>query len=230
MTNLHVLTAVLVLAIALTAWMVGAFDDAPASSPVPIATAGGAGVVEKDERVWPRVIRVETAAAPASVEPLIVSSYTPAVESPELLGEPRLAADRSRDELRRRLDEMTGRIDDIDRAVRDLQARHAADAEAIKCEIDALNYRLALLEKQVTSSKRIELATLNLINEYDIEVTILVNSERHLLAPGKTETVRIPAGEYTFQVLPWQTEPQARTIQIGEERPIRLYRRPAESK
>jgi len=57
------------------------------------------------------------------------------------------------------------------------------------------------------------------------DVTIHVNGTPYLLAPGNARTFTIPAGAYTFQILPWQTEPQSRTIAAHEDRPLRVYLR-----
>jgi len=247
MTNLRLCLILLVFAGIMTAWSSGALDG---QSPTPTAVnpIGGLPTTAPSDRsiVSDRLAAVPTPSiAVNAIEPLVaISRYSPVTEPTiELLARPRLIAELAQkpapgsdQAMVERIDSVVQRLEALESTIRNLNQRHQADLDQIHRSLADLSNRLDRVESlmkphatmappAVAPSPPMPTATLHLANDFDIDVTIVVNAINHPLAPGKAKSITIPAGEYMFQVLPWHTTPQPRTIEPGEERPLRVFRR-----
>jgi hypothetical protein len=64
-----------------------------------------------------------------------------------------------------------------------------------------------------------------LVNEYSVEVSLLLNGRAHRLTPGETRTVEVPSGDYTYELLQASTPSQPVTSKIkdGETITLRIH-------
>jgi hypothetical protein len=123
--------------------------------------------------------------------------------------------------------------DDLKEAVKRLEASN----KLLVAEIEKLNATIKSLEGSVnqlkvaaapdTTSKRettdAKSAFVNLRNDYSEQMSIIVNDRVYRLAPGQSRQVAVTPGKFTYQVLQLQRTPQERTIEPGEQKPIRIY-------
>lgn len=186
--------------------------------------------------------------------PLLSAKTQDAFRSPEIIPPQQLAASPTaaenmaakfeaiERERRERFATLDHRWQTFEKSWQEWQKQHAAAELVTQWELDKLQARVRQLEsaekpivEPIPAPRTVELpapvqeptvpmARLQLSNEYGEEATININGTPYRLAPGNTRTVTIPAGAYSFQVLPWQKTPQERTIAAGEERPIRLQK------
>ena len=247
MTNLRLCLMLLVFAGVMTAWSSGALDG---QTPTPTAvkpTGGSPPTSPSDRSIFSDgLAAVPTQAIAANaIEPLVaISRYSPVTEPTiELLARPRLIAELAQKPAPaaspatvERIDSVVQRLEALESTVRNLNQRHQTDFDQMQRSLADLSSRLDRVEHLVklhgamappalAPSPPMPTATLHLANYFDADVTIVANTINHPLAPGKAKSIMIPAGEYTFQVLPWHTTPQPRTIEPGEERPLRVFRR-----
>ena len=226
----------------MTAWTSGALDG---QSPEPVIasnTQGPSPVLPPDHSTasnQPFVLPPIDVQATESVEPLVATSRCtpepgPTVEHLPLprpsavpISIPAPAPDLA---TVQRIDSIIQRLDSLEITIRELHEQQQADRNKLQQQLTQLATRLDQVEHFIklqatpTAIPPALTATLHLANDFDTDVTIIVNTTRYPLAPGKAKSIAIPAGGYTFRVLPWHTTPQPRTIAAGEERPIRVFR------
>lgn len=92
--------------------------------------------------------------------------------------------------------------------------------EQLQRDVDALRGpRVAKTIDPVASGR------IRLVNTYFTPMTIIVNDRSVRLAPGATETIDIPAGEFSFEVLGVQPRLYGRTVAANETYTITVYPR-----
>jgi outer membrane murein-binding lipoprotein Lpp len=125
--------------------------------------------------------------------------------------------------------DMNKSVDKIATAVRQLQD----DVETLKLRVKQLEDEVKVLRQLAntpsSTSKRESFDTtarmgrVRLSNEYLEEMSVVVNGVSYRLLPGQTRTIQVPPGIFTYQVLQLQRAIQERTIEPGEEKPIRIF-------
>jgi len=123
-------------------------------------------------------------------------------------------------ELKKQLDETKRKLEDADKEIKRLSALlegkrdetgklTPTDPGAVE-EIRRLRLRVDALEAQVNAMKTstslrpanaLGTGTVRVVNDYPVEVSIMVNEKSYRIAPGMTLSVEIPAGEFTYQLL-----------------------------
>ncbi|HJZ56845.1 MAG TPA: hypothetical protein VKE74_17890 [Gemmataceae bacterium] len=92
-----------------------------------------------------------------------------------------------RDETNRPIPTDPGAVEEIRR----LKAR----VEALEAQVNAMKTSTSL--RPTTDGK----GTVRVVNEYPVEVSIVVNDKSYRVAPGTTLNIEVPAGEFTYQLL-----------------------------
>jgi len=65
-------------------------------------------------------------------------------------------------------------------------------------------------------------ATVRLVNEYQTEVSLIVNGVSYRLLPGEVRSLSIPAGSYSYELLAPGSRAQTSTIKDGETVTLRI--------
>ena len=125
--------------------------------------------------------------------------------------------------------DMNRSVDKIATAVRQLQD----DVETLKLRVKQLEDEVKILRQLAntpsSTSKResfdtaAKMGRVRLTNEYLEEMSVVVNGLSYRLLPGQTRTIQVPPGIFTYQVLQLQRTIQERSIEPGEEKPIRIF-------
>jgi prefoldin subunit 5 len=139
-------------------------------------------------------------------------------------------------------------VDKLDQAAKDLKdAKDAKDdlrtkVNAIDSKIDIIDKDIQELKKDIREIKRrigtegstslrpdtesaIARGTgrVRFINEFNEEMSVVVNGRSFRLYPGQERLVPVTAGSYTYQVLQLQRFPQERRIAADETKTVRIY-------
>ncbi|OWK43324.1 hypothetical protein FRUB_02923 [Fimbriiglobus ruber] len=65
-------------------------------------------------------------------------------------------------------------------------------------------------------------STVRLVNDYQVEISLIVNGKSHQLNPGETKAVEVPAGEYTYELLAAGGQAVTSKIKAGETVTLRI--------
>jgi len=200
----------------MTAWTSGALDG---QSPEAVSVRNAHGpspVPPPDHPVaanQPKVLLPLEAPAADVVEPLVATSrYTPEPEpAAELLPSPRpmavpISIPAPAPDLAtvQRIDTIIQRLDSLEIAIRELHEQQQADRNKLQQQLTQLAARLDQVEHVIklhatpAAIPPALTATLHLANDFDTDVTIIVNTTSYPLAPGKAKSITVPAGEYNF--------------------------------
>lgn len=148
--------------------------------------------------------------------------------------------------LRSTLDGLKTRVDQKDVADK---LREVGDRMTL--QIEEVNKRMLKMQKdiddmkfdskssKISSSNRIDLtnpmqttpqvmptgrtASVRFKNDYIEEVTLVLNGSSYRLTPGNDVTFKIPAGKYSYRVLPLQDLIQNRSIEENETKQVRIH-------
>ena len=137
-----------------------------------------------------------------------------------------------------KLEAAVKKLQDVERSLTDYKSANAAAIRQIQDDIDGLKIRIRQIEDDVrvlrqssgtqgSISRReaydLGMGRVRLSNEYLEEMSVVLNGATYRLLPGQTRTIQVPAGLFTYQVLNLQPTLQQRTIEPGEEKPIRIF-------
>jgi hypothetical protein len=75
--------------------------------------------------------------------------------------------------------------------------RLKARVETLEAQVSAMKTSTSLRPPTAVTGK----GTVRVVNDYPIEVSIVINERSYRVAPGTTLNVDIPAGEFTYQLL-----------------------------
>src|SRR5262249_46192965 len=122
-------------------------------------------------------------------------------------------------QLKKDLDEANRKLADAEKEIKRLSALLEGkrdetgkliptDPGAVE-EIKRIKTRVEAVEAQVNAMKTSTSlrpptdgrGTVRVVNEYPVEVSIVINEKSYRVAPGATLSVEIPAGEFTYQLL-----------------------------
>ena len=104
----------------------------------------------------------------------------------------------------------------------------------LKEKVQTLENKIAAMEKQLEAMKGTTAlrpggggavaarGIVRVVNEYPIEVSIVVNDSSYRVVPGKTRDVEIPAGDFTYQLLQNGAAPTKSTIKDKEVVTLRI--------
>lgn len=144
-------------------------------------------------------------------------------------------------------DDLRKAVEKLEKATKDLQeAKDALRAEGSREKLTAIESRLALIDKDIqeiqkdmrdlkrrledntSTSRRFDTDStrdgqVRLINQFNEEMSVLLNNRVYRLTPGQERLISVPSGRFTYQVLQLQRNEQARTILGGETKTIRIF-------
>jgi hypothetical protein len=130
-------------------------------------------------------------------------------------------------ELKKQVDESNKKLADIQKDLKSLtellNGRRDKDgfpietSPGIVSELKKLTDRLAAVESELNKVKgttalrpgttpttpdpRAGKGTVRIVNEYPVQISIVVNGTSYRIAPTKTQDIEVPAGEFTYQLL-----------------------------
>lgn len=61
-----------------------------------------------------------------------------------------------------------------------------------------------------------------LVNDYPVEVSIVLNGKSHRMTPGEVKTVEVPVGSYTYELLTAGAQPTTSTVRDAETVTLRI--------
>ena len=61
-----------------------------------------------------------------------------------------------------------------------------------------------------------------LVNDYPVEVSIVLNGKSHRMTPGEVKTVEVPVGSYTYELLTAGSQPTTSTVRDAETVTLRI--------
>jgi hypothetical protein len=98
------------------------------------------------------------------------------------------------------------------------------DVKAMKDKIAALEKELAALKTQTALKPPIQpeakKGIVRVVNEYPVEITMLINEKTYRVAAGSKLEVEVPAGEFTYQLLQ-SGQPATKSV-IKDKEPVTL--------
>lgn len=121
------------------------------------------------------------------------------------------------DELRTRSSTIDSKIDLIDKDIQDIKK----DIRDIKRKLDG-NTSTSLRPDFDSATIRGQ-GRVRFINEFNEEMSVVVNGRSYRLLPGQERLIAVPPGDYTYQVLQIQRFAQQRTISPDETKTVRIY-------
>jgi hypothetical protein len=102
-------------------------------------------------------------------------------------------------------------------------------------ELKRLKDKLAKLDEEVTKMKsqtslrpvtpadpRAGKGTVRIVNEYPVQISIVVNGTSYRVAPTRTQDIEVPAGEFTYQLLEAGAAPTKSVIKEKETVTLRI--------
>jgi|GEM_PF-3735894 len=144
--------------------------------------------------------------------------------------------------IRSTMESLKSRIEQKDVAdkLREVGDRMASQMEEVnkkmlKMQKDLDDMKFDSKSSKISSSNRIDLTTppqvmptgrtasVRFKNDYIEEVTLVLNGSSYRLTPGNDVTFRIPAGKYSYRVLPLQDLVQNRSIEENETKQVRIH-------
>jgi hypothetical protein len=141
-------------------------------------------------------------------------------------------------------------VEKLDKAAKDLtDAKDALKNDDLRGKVTTIDAKLELLDKDIQDIKKdvreirrrmadgpttalrpdFDSATVRgrgrvrFINEFNEQMSVVVNGKAFWLLPGEERLVPVPAGDFTFQVLQLQRFPQERRIAADETKTVRIY-------
>jgi hypothetical protein len=121
------------------------------------------------------------------------------------------------DELRGKAITIDTKIDLIDKDIQDIKK----DIREIKRKLNdtsSTSLRPSTLGENERGNGRVRF-----INEFNEEMSVMLNGRSYRLLPGQERLLSVPPGEFTYQVLQLQRFPQDRRISADETKTIRIY-------
>jgi hypothetical protein len=167
------------------------------------AFLGGAMLAVEKSNVPPAV--PPSAVGPMTAVPLKVDD-----KDVEKLKTDLAAANRKIEDLEKQVKRLesllTGRKDDMGFLVNPKEPGTVEDVKALKDkiaamqrEIDSLKPQTALRPAVVPEAK--PRGVVKIVNEYPVEISMVVNDKSYRIAPGTKLDVEVPAGDFTYQLL-----------------------------
>ena len=122
------------------------------------------------------------------------------------------------DELRSRTSTIDSKIDLIDKDIQDIKK----DIREIKRKLDNGGSSTSMRPDFDSATIRGQ-GRVRFINEFNEEMSVVVNGRSYRLLPGQERLIAVPPGDYTYQVLQIQRFAQQRTISPDETKTVRIY-------
>jgi cell division protein ZapA (FtsZ GTPase activity inhibitor) len=141
-------------------------------------------------------------------------------------------------------------VQKLDQAAKDLkEAKDAIKNDDLRGKVTTLDAKLELLDKDIQEIKKdvreirrrmgdgtstalrpdFDASTtrgrgrVRFINEFNEQMSVVVNGKAFWLLPGEERLVPVPPGDFTYQVLQLQRFPQERRIAADETKTVRIY-------
>jgi hypothetical protein len=144
-------------------------------------------------------------------------------------------------------------VEKLEKATKDLQdAKDALKVDELRTKAITIDTKLDLIDKDIqdikkdireikrkmndTTSTSLRPDTdgttthgqgrVRFINEFNEEMSVVLNGRSFRLAPGQERMLSVPPGDFTYQVLQLQRFPQDRRIVADETKTIRIFKLP----
>lgn len=120
------------------------------------------------------------------------------------------------DELRSKAIKIDTTIELIDKDIQDIKK----DIREIKRKLDggpSTSFRSESLYQGQGQGR------VRFINEFNEEMSVVVNGRSYRLAPGQERLIAVAPGDFTYQVLQVQRFPQERKITADETKTVRIF-------
>lgn len=140
-------------------------------------------------------------------------------------------------------------VEKLDKATKDLQeAKEALKIDELRAKAIKIDTTIELIDKDIqdlkkdirdikrklengpSTSLRSESfyqgqgqGRVRFINEFNEEMSVVVNGRSYRLAPGQERLIVVPPGDFTYQVLQLQRFPQDRRITPDETKTVRIF-------
>ncbi|MBM3983292.1 MAG: hypothetical protein FJ304_24070 [Planctomycetes bacterium] len=119
---------------------------------------------------------------------------------------------------------LTGKKDELGLPANPNEPGAVADVKAMKDKIAALEKELGELKKQTVLKPPAQdikpKGIVRVVNEYPVEITMLINDKTYRVAAGSKLEVEVPAGEFTYQLLQ-SGQPATKSV-IKDKEPVTL--------
>lgn len=92
----------------------------------------------------------------------------------------------------------------------------------LQTELNSLKSQTSSLKPSVGTPETKPTGTVKIINEYPVEISIVVNDKSYRVAPSKVLDVEVPAGDFTYQLLTAGAQATKSVIQKGETVRLRI--------
>ena len=110
----------------------------------------------------------------------------------------------------------------LKRRVDDLDAKFTEILKRFDKFEDRLNKTSTSLSPTNPAPTPLGTAKLRLVNDYAIEVTLVVNGKAYRLSPSEVKTIDIPSGTYTYELLQSGSQSTTSPIKDGETVTLRI--------
>lgn len=141
-------------------------------------------------------------------------------------------------------------VEKLDKATKDLQeAKDALKIDDLRAKASTIDTRLDFIDKDMQEIKKDireikrklsdststslrpdydsaalrGLGRVRFINQFNEEMSVVVNGKSFRLLPGQERLVPVPPGDFTYQVLQLQHVAQERQIAADETKTVRIY-------
>jgi hypothetical protein len=139
-----------------------------------------------------------------------------------------------------RLEAAVKRMEAIEKGLNDYKLSNSSAVSKLQTDLDLMRAKVQTIEDDLrqlklatspaTTSKRETGSAVNpkkarvkVTNEYFEMMSVDVNGISYRLVPGESRTIEVTPGAFTYQVLNVQLTPQVRTIDVGNEKSIRIF-------
>ncbi|MSR51905.1 MAG: hypothetical protein EXS09_01275 [Gemmataceae bacterium] len=144
-------------------------------------------------------------------------------------------------------DDLKKAVEKLDKAAKELQeAKEAFKIDELRAKAIKIDTTIELIDKDIQDIKKdirdikrkLEVGPstslkseskypgqgkVRFINEFNEEMSVVVNGRSYRLVPGQERLVAVPPGNFTYQVLQLQRVPQERKITADETKTVRIF-------
>jgi len=145
------------------------------------------------------------------------------------------------------VDDLNKAVEKLDKATKELQeAKEALKIDELRAKAIKIDTTIELIDKDIQDIKKdirdikrkLESGPstslksesfyqgqgrVRFINEFNEEMSVVVNGRSYRLVPGQERLIVVPPGDFTYQVLQLQRFPQERKITADETKTVRIF-------